>query len=224
MRTREPSPAHERLAGGDLPGLRAVARHALPNVLESTIIPTALFYVGWMAFGKLTAFGIALFWAAAMIVRRSVSGRRMPGLLVLTTLVLTARTAVAVATGSTLLYFAQPVATTALVGMVFLGSVALGRPLVGRLVRDFVPLPVHVTERPDVIRHLRNLSLLWAGVNFVNAIVALVLLMNLTVPSYIATKTISSMLITWTGVGLTTVWSTRVARRAGLRTAPAFPA
>ncbi|MDQ1695043.1 MAG: hypothetical protein QOJ03_396 [Frankiaceae bacterium] len=199
-----------------LPGLRTVARHAAPNVLISTIVPTGLFYVGWYAEGRSAAFALALGWALTVLAFRSVKRQRIPALLTLTTVLLVLRTVVAVMADSTRVYFMQPVVTTAVVGVLFLVSVAAGRPLISRLAGDFCPLPATITDRPDVRRHFRNLSFLWAGIYFSNAAVTLLLLLNLPVTTFVATKTLSSLVITWSGIALTVVWSYRVGRHVGL--------
>lgn len=199
-----------------LPGLRAVARHAAPTVLISTIVPTCLFYVGWFAQGKPAAFALALGWALTVVAFRSVRRQRVPALLALTTGMLVVRTVIAIINGSTRLYFMQPIVTTAFIGGLFLVSIAAGRPLISRLAGDFCPLPAQVSSHPQIQTHFRNLSYLWAGVYFSNATVTLLLLLNLPVTTFVATKTLTTLVITWSGIILTTTWSYRVARRAGL--------
>ena len=52
-------------------------------VLEATLIPTALFYVGWMAVGPVVAYTAALVWGYGVLVRRLCRRERVPGVLVL---------------------------------------------------------------------------------------------------------------------------------------------
>jgi intracellular septation protein A len=198
------------------PGLRAIARHAAPNILFATLVPTALFYLGWYAQGRSLAFALALGWALTVVAWRAVRRERIPALLVLTTALLVIRTVVGFMSGSTTVYFFQPVVTATLIGAMFLVSVAAGRPLISRLAGDFCPLPAAISERADIRRHFVNLSYLWAAVYFANAVVTLLLLLNLPVTTFVATKTFTGMTIEWTGAVVTAVWSMRVARRAGL--------
>ena len=87
--------------------------------------------------------------------RRSCAGfggkERLPGVLVIAALGLTARSVVALASGSSglFVYFLQPSLATALVGGAFLFSVPLGRPLAEKLAHDFVPMPPVVFQRPQ---------------------------------------------------------------------------
>lgn len=206
------------------PGLRAIARHAAPNLLIATLVPTAFFYLGWYVQGRSMAFALALGWALTVVAWRAVRRQRIPALLVLTTTLLVIRTIIGFMSGSTTVYFFQPVVTATLIGALFLVSVAAGQPLISKLAGDFCPLPAAVSERDEIRRHFRNLSFLWAAVYFVNAVVTLLLLLNLPVTTFVATKTFTGLTIEWTGATITAIWSIRVARRAGLVRQPAPPA
>lgn len=199
-----------------LPGLLAIARHAAPNVLLATVAPTSLFYVGWFLEGRSTAFCLALAWALTVLAWRSVRKQRVPALLVMTTLLLTLRTIVGLITQSTTLYFVQPIFTTVVVGLLFLVSVAAGRPLISKLAGDFWPMPQEVADHAEMRLHFRRLSLLWAGIYFSNATVTLLLLLNLPVTTFVATKTLACLAITWCGIILTVTSTVRIARRTGL--------
>lgn len=196
--------------------LRAIARHAAPNIILSTVVPTSLFYAGWYTQGRSMAFVLALSGALTVVAWRSVRRQRIPAMLVLTTMLLVMRTAVGLMTGSTKVYFVQPIITTVLVGTLFLVSVAAGRPLIKRLAGDFLPLPKDVADHDDVRAHFRKLSLLWAGIYFMNATVTLLLLMNLPVTTFVATKTVACLAITWCGIFLTFTSSMRVLRAVGV--------
>ena len=214
-----PSAAHEHHFV--FPGLRAIARHAAPNLLIATLVPTAFFYIGWYVQGRSMAFALALGWALTVVGWRAVRRERIPALLVLTTTLLVIRTIVGFMSGSTTVYFFQPVVTATLIGAMFLISVAAGKPLISRLAGDFCPLPQAISERAEIRRHFRNLSFLWAAVYFANAVVTLLLLLNLPVTTFVATKTFTGLTIEWTGAAITAIWSVRVARQAGLVRQPA---
>src|SRR6476659_2050132 len=104
------------------PALRAVAKHSLPTIVEATLIPTSLFYVAWMSVGHWAGYLAALIWAYGAALRRLSRRERVPGILVLALIGLTVRTALAFATGSSFLYFAQPIAGTTVIAAVFLAS------------------------------------------------------------------------------------------------------
>ena len=81
----------------EIPRLRTLARHAVPHVIEGTIVPLALFLLTLHFVGVWGAVLIGLGWTYAAVARRLIMGQRVPGILLLTTVTLTARTVVAMA-------------------------------------------------------------------------------------------------------------------------------
>ena len=102
-----------------IPNIRAVLRHALPNVIEGKIIPLLLFIGFLELIGTMWALLVAFFWSMATIAYRGATGRRIPGLIVLSATALGARTIAALLTGSMVVYFLQPTVTTVMVGFAF---------------------------------------------------------------------------------------------------------
>jgi hypothetical protein len=83
----------------EMPRLRTLARHALPKLIETTVIPVGLFVGVLHFFGLWGAMAAGLGWSYAAVLRRVVARQRIPGLLLIGTLTLTARSALAFATG-----------------------------------------------------------------------------------------------------------------------------
>jgi hypothetical protein len=200
----------------ELPALGAIARRALPNLLEATIVPAALFCVVLVHVGTGAAMVATLAWSGLALARRLVAGERVPSILVLSVLGLVLRTAVGLGSGIAALYFVQPLISAAVMGLVFLGSLASGRPLVASLASDFCPLSADVATRPGVVRLFRRLTLLWAAVHLATAATTLALLVSLPLATFVAAKTAACMAITGAGAALTVSWSLRTVRREGL--------
>src|SRR5262245_51430404 len=111
----------------EIPGLRTVARHAVPRFVEGTLIPLALF-AGCLHFlGVWGAMTAGLLWVYSAILVRVTLRKPVPGILLLGAVTLTARTVIALVSGSVLVYFLQPSLGTLLVAMAFLMSVPLDR-------------------------------------------------------------------------------------------------
>jgi intracellular septation protein A len=200
-------------------GLRprqVVLGHVLPRIAEAVVIPSALFYIAWNTLGLGVALSTALVWAAAVITRRFVRTGQVPALVVLGAVGLCARTLVTVATGSTFVYFLQPILVTACVSASFFASVAVGRPIVRTLAAEFCPLSPEVSSRHTVQRLFRSLTLLWAGVLLAQATVTLVILLVLSTDSFVNTKSVLTPAVMITATAVTVVWAVRVARREGL--------
>jgi intracellular septation protein A len=203
----------------EVPGFRAVVAHAMPTVVEATLIPLVLFTVALHTLGVGAAVATVVGWSALILVRRVRVGRRIPGVMVLGGVAVIGRAATVMVTGSTFLFFLQPVIGTVVTGLVFLLSVPLGRPLVARLAGDFVPLPAEVFAQPAVRRLLEQLSLMWAVVHFANAGLTLFLLQRESVGTFVLMRPVVSLLTTGTGIVVTVVAARRV---LGVRRRPSL--
>ena len=98
------------------PTLRAVVKRVALSLLVACVIPATLFYGCLRLEGVWTAILVALGWSYGAIAWRAITGRRTSGLLILTALMMTGRTGVAVLTDSTYLYFLQPIISDGLIG------------------------------------------------------------------------------------------------------------
>jgi hypothetical protein len=199
-----------------LPSPRALFRHALPHLIESAFVPAALFYAMLWVLGLWGALFAALGWAYLALIRRLVKRQRVPAMLLLATGILTARTVVSLVTGSALLYFLQPTATTFLVAFAFLVSVPLGRPLALRLARDLCPLDPDLLARACVRRFFLSVSLLWSLVFLSNASVTLWLLLAESLKSFVLEKTLFSWGITLAAIAVSVVMFRRTLRGDGI--------
>lgn len=199
--------------------LRMVGRRGLPNLIEATVIPSVLFYVFLVTVGAPPAMIAALLWTYGSMFRRMVSGRRIPGLLMLAVAGVTVRTIIGLMSG-TFLYFLQPIATTVALALVFLGSLLFERPMIARMAHDFCPLDAEISARPAIVRLFSGLTILWAGVHMLSAITMFVLLVSLPTTTFVALKGFVSLAITITAIVFTVAWSIRTARRENLIFAP----
>ena len=199
--------------------VRAVGRRLIPHLIEATVIPTALFYLGLATLGLRWGLAAALGWSWVAVGRRVIGHRQIPALVLLTCMGITVRTLVFLFSQSSFVYFVQPIVGTMLTAGVMLGSIALGRPLIGRFAQDFCPMADEVGDRPAVVQLFRRLTYLWAGVNIVTAAVNLTLLATVPVEIFVGTKTVSAWVFSCTGVALTVSAAVSTARKEGLHTA-----
>jgi uncharacterized membrane protein len=128
---------------------------------------------------------------------------------------LTVRTIVGIFSG-TFMYFLQPVAATVALGLVFLGTLMFGRPMIARMASDFCPLSPDIAGRPAIVRLFSGLTLLWAGVHLLTAGTTFALLVSLPTETFVVLKSAVSMPITASAIVLTVWWSMRIARAEGL--------
>jgi hypothetical protein len=199
----------------ELPRSRDLCRRAVPQVVEAILVPLGLFYAALSVLGAKGAICTALAWNLMALLRRLWRRERLPGLLLLGTVGLTARSVVALVSSSSLfVYFLQPSLGTALLGGAFLLSVPLGCPLAEKLAHDFVPLPPSFFKRPKVRQLFVRISLLWALVSLTNAAGTVALLLNVPIATFLAAKTGLSWALTVAGIVLSSWWFRRGLRRA----------
>ena len=199
-----------------LPAPRVMARHALPQLLESTIAPAAVFYAILSLLGLRGALLATLAWTYLALARRLFTRRHVPGMLVIASAVLTVRTATALATGSGFVYFLQPTVATFLVAAAFLISVPAGKPLAERLAKDFCPLDPALFKRPYVQRFFLRISLLWTFALFVNAALGLWFLLSQSLGNFVLLKTSVTMLVIAAAIAISTAWFRRMLRGEGV--------
>jgi hypothetical protein len=197
----------------ELPRLRTLAAHAVPHLVEASLIPMALFYSAMWLFGIWGALLAALGYCYLALARRIVLRQRIPGLLLLGAAGMTARTILAFASGSVVVYFLQPTLTTVAIAGAFLFSVPAGKPLAEKLAMDFFPLPAELRERSCIRQVFARISLLWAAVNLVNASFTIWFLFTQPVEGYLAMKTVFSLGLLVTGVVISVLWFKRALRR-----------
>jgi hypothetical protein len=200
----------------EIPSLRALARHAVPRVVEGTVIPLALFLLTLHFLGVWGAMAVGLVWGYGLILLRVVLRRRIPGVLMIGTATLTARTLVAALSGSTFVYFLQPTLGTAAVATAFLLSVPLDRPLAGKLADDFCPIPADFRANAHVRQFFRRVSLLWAFTQAINVAVTLWLLFTQSIGTYVVAKTAASFVLTVSAIIVSTLWFRRSMARHGI--------
>jgi intracellular septation protein A len=194
-----------------------VARHAIPHLVEATLIPLAVFYAALWSIGVWGALAAAVAWSYAAMIRRAITSRRIPGVLAIGVVLLTVRTIVTAASGSVFVYFLQPTLGTIAVAGAFLLSVPAGRPLAERLASDFLPISPDVLARPYIRRFFVRISLLWAFVHLGNAAVTIWLLVSQPIATYVVAKTFVSLAATGGAIAVSTLWFVHSMRGHGVR-------
>jgi hypothetical protein len=198
----------------------ALARRSMPSLIEATVIPAVVFYLCMNHIGFGGAMVAVLSWSYGAVLRRWLLRIQIPTILWLAVSGLTMRTVLGFASGS-FVYFMQPILTTIVLAAVFLGSLCLGQPIIGRFAGDFCHLEPEVAVRPAIVHLFAGLTGLWAGVHLLNALMTFGLLVSVPTSTYILLKTILNLVITLVAIIVTVTWSMRTARSEHLVMAPA---
>ena len=192
-----------------LPSLGALVRRALPQVVEASIVPAVILLLFLHVVGATVAIVAALGWVIATTVVRIVWRRRVSGLTILSITRLFVRSVIAIAAGSTFLYFVQGPIGGLCLALAWLISVAIDRPLARRFVRDFCDLAPHILEHPRIRNTLRRISLMWGLVGLAHAAVGLWLLCTLSVSPYIVVNAVLSVAVPGAALAASVAWFRR---------------
>ncbi len=199
-----------------LPGPLAVLRHSWLTVIEGKVVPLVVFLGALKLVGLTGGLLAALAWSLAAVGYRLATGRTVSGLLIIGTLGLAARTGLALATGSLVVYFLQPTISTALVGLAFFVSIPMGKPLAERLAHDFCPFDGATAEHPMLRLFFLRLSMLWALTSMLNAGLTLWLLLTQPVTTFVIVKSFLGPSFTAATLIIAIVWFRARMRREGL--------
>lgn len=181
-------------------------------MLEGSLAPFVLFAITIRIASLMTALVVALGWSFGAMARRMLRGQRISGILILSTLTLTARTVFALVSGNVGWYFLPPLITTLALAGAFAASIPLGRPLSWRLANDLWPLPAHALTDPVAGPVFRHLCWMWAGVNVSKAALNIWLLATLPIASYAIAKGLVSFLLMGSGIAVSYIWLRKAMR------------
>ncbi|MEP6666219.1 MAG: VC0807 family protein [Nocardioidaceae bacterium] len=202
------------------PALAAIIRRLAITLLVACVIPAVVFTTTMLVINIRAALVAALLWSYGAVCWQMATRRRKSGLLILTVALVTVRTSVALASGSTFLYFLQPIATDALLATVFFGSLATARPVVSRLAGDFYPMDAELAQRPRIRRLCWRLTFMWAALCLTKAVMTYWLLQSQSVEAFVVIKSASVLSINAAAVAATVCAAVVVARKEGLLGSP----
>ena len=203
------APAHR-------PRLVVVIRRVALSLTVACLVPAALFLACFEVFGIWPAILTALTWSYGAIAWRAMTGRRTSGLLVLTAVILTGRTIIALIADSTFLYFLQPIISDGVVALAFLLSLATARPMVARLAGDFYPMDSELSLRPRIRRLFWHLTAMWAVLCLAKAVTMFWLLSSLSLDTFVLVKSITMPAANLLAVAVTIAAAALVGRKEGL--------
>ena len=204
------------------PHLGSIVRRVALSLLIACVVPISVFYV-FRDGRPRDRYGGGATWSYGAIAWRALTGRRASGLLILTAVVLTGRTAIALAADSGYLYFLQPIISDNVVGAAFLLSLSSARPMVARLAGDFYPMDHELHLRPRVRRLFKTLTVMWARLCLGKAMVMLWVLESQSLETFVPVQSISTPTLNGLAAAATIGLAVLVARKEGLLAHPGPP-
>jgi intracellular septation protein A len=187
--------------------------------MEGAIVPSVTFYVVLSCVSLRWALIASMLWSYLVITIRLAGRKKLPGLVVMSAGLLSARTAVAFAANSSFVYFLQPSLGYFCVAVLFLASFVSGKPLTRRLADDFCALPRALDAHPRFAGFFARLTLLWAAICVANGTGTLMLLLHESLGSYLALRPVFSYSLVTAGIVASYLWFRSAMRGEGIRIA-----
>jgi hypothetical protein len=187
------------------------------NLAESLGLPVAAYAVAELFGGQ----GLGMV-AATATIWLTAAGRKMltgviPGLLVISGLVLALQTVLVIATGSMLLFLLQFPLTNLALCILFARTAPTGRPLVAQLAAEVVALRRPSAAHAGLDHFFRGVTWLWAGIFAASTVGMVLLLVFESVPVFLLCTTVVTVAGVAAGTAASVVWFMSMLRRHGLR-------
>ncbi len=173
----------------------------LPQFGGEAVLPVLLFYAVWRVAGLtagIVASTILCIALAAWLLRR---GRDVT-LVTVGVVVVVIQALVGLASHNATVFLAQPVVLNALWGLAYLGSVAIGRPLVGVFAGAWYPFPAWFRASSPYRREFGMQSLVWGVVCLARAALRLWTLLAAGISGFVVVSIVTgtpivAVLIAW---------------------------
>jgi intracellular septation protein A len=159
------------------PTWRSLLRRGLPQFGVESVVPVLVFYGAWRLVGLAGAVVCATLLSLAIAAWQVRAGRG-GALAIVTAVFIVIQGAVGLAAHSATVYLAQPVVLSALWGIAYLGSVVVGRPLIGVFANAWYPFPAWFRASVPYRREFGLQSLVWAAYCLGRAAVRLYVLLH----------------------------------------------
>jgi intracellular septation protein A len=171
-----------------------ILREAGPRLLRDALGPTLCFYVGWKTEGLWLGVTMGTLFALGAYRYERRHGR--PGMIARLVLVFVVLQAgVGLATHSAKAYLLQPTILGAVNGLVWLGSVAIRRPLAGVFALEVFPFDEATRRTPEFKTVFIVVSAVWGTFFLGFAAIQAAVLLTVGVDAYVALRIVDAALI-----------------------------
>ncbi|HSZ42763.1 MAG TPA: hypothetical protein VK817_22610 [Trebonia sp.] len=207
----------------ELPRPVRLLRTAGWNLAESFGLPTGCFIVAGSLAGRDAGMWAMLgaIWITALI--RKLVTKSVPGLVAISLIVLTVQTLAAIITGNVWIFLVHfPLANLGL--CILFARTARGHsPITARLAAEVIGLRCPAVHQRRLDGYFRHVTVLWAAVFLVLALVLGALLLAVPVATYVPLWVLTTIVLIAAGIGISVVWLRSVVRRLdiGFRFTPA---
>jgi hypothetical protein len=200
----------------ELPRPVRLVRTAGVNLTESFGLPTAGYLLAAAFAGRNAGLWamLAAIWLTA-ILRKVLTGA-VPGLVMISLIVLTVQTVAAIATGNLLIFLVHfPIANLALC-LLFARTARGHSPIAARLAAEVIGLRCPAVHQSRLHGFFQGVTVLWAGVFLLLAVVLGALLATVPISTYVPIWAASTVVLIVGGIAASVLWLRSVLRRLGI--------
>ena len=186
------------------------------SLLESVGFPVLALALGGWLWGRNAGLlaGLAVVWLTAAV--RKIRSGSVPSLLIISAILLTLQTAVAVGTGQLWIFLLHFPAGNLALSLLFARTASGPKPLVAKLAAEVVALRQPATHNPGLHRFFQGATWLWAAIFFLLALALSVLLVTRPTASFLLLSTVATVALIVMGAGISGLWLRVVLRKHGL--------
>jgi hypothetical protein len=200
----------------ELPRPVRLLRTAGVNLTESFGLPTGGYLLAASLAGRNAGLWAMLgaIWLTAVL-RKLLTGS-VPGLVMISLIVLTVQTVAAIATGNLLIFLVHfPIANLALC-LLFARTARGHSPIAARLADEVIGLRCPAVHQPRLNGFFQGVTVLWAGVFLLLAVVLGVLLATVPISTYVPIWAACTVVLIVGGIAASVLWLRSVLRRLGI--------
>jgi hypothetical protein len=201
----------------ELPRPLQLLRTMAWSLSESLGIPLAAFAIAAWLGGRDAGLlaGLAATWITVGV--RKLTTGSVPGLLAISTLVLSVQTAVVLATGNLWIFLVHFPLANLLLCIMFARTARGTRPLCAQLATEMLALRQPAGHHAGLHRFFQGATWLWSGVFLLLAACLAALLATEPTATFLLLTTVATVTLIALGVGASVLWFRSVLRRLGLR-------
>jgi hypothetical protein len=200
----------------ELPRPVRLLRTAGVNLTESFGLPTGGYLLAASLAGRNAGLWAMLgaIWLTAVL-RKLLTGS-VPGLVMISLIVLTVQTVAAIATGNLLIFLVHfPIANLALC-LLFARTARGHSPIAARLADEVIGLRCPAVHQPRLNGFFQGVTALWAGVFLLLAVVLGALLATVPISTYVPIWAACTVVLIVGGIAASVLWLRSVLRRLGI--------
>jgi hypothetical protein len=200
----------------ELPRPARLLRTAGVNLTESFGLPTGGYLLAASLAGRNAGLWAMLgaIWLTAVL-RKLLTGS-VPGLVMISLIVLTVQTVAAIATGNLLIFLVHfPIANLALC-LLFARTARGHSPIAARLADEVIGLRCPAVHQPRLNGFFQGVTALWAGVFLLLAVILGALLATVPISTYVPIWAACTVVLIVGGIAASVLWLRSVLRRLGI--------